>query len=152
MLNLLVSPALERLGDDTVLRYDLFRFAACLEGLLNRARPVLFLEWEAHDRFWLDWCRAPGNFLEDEPIETIDSFDALLVRFAEEIRACGLILWDPAVPATLHAATTVCGCEGLLPVRAGSRALDVIRARTGAEVRLDLTGRFDGRGTVWQTD
>ena len=152
MLNLLVSPALERLGDDTVLRYDLFRFAACLEGLLNRARPVLFLEWEAHDRFWLDWCRAPGNFLEDEPIETIDSFDALLVRFAEEIRACGLILWDPAVPATLNAATTVCGCEGLLPVRAGSRALDVIRARTGAEVRLDLTGRFDGRGTVWQTD
>ncbi|MBQ3708234.1 MAG: hypothetical protein II889_10045 [Clostridia bacterium] len=151
MLYLPVKPALDALGSDTVLRYDLARFAACLQGLLNRERPTLFLEWEEHDRFWLDWCRAPGNFLEREPIEEIGTFDDLLRRYAGTIREHGLILWDPAVPATCNAATTVCGCEGLLPVRSGSRALETIRSLTGADVRLDLTHRFPGHGTVWQT-
>ena len=123
MLNLPVIPALDALGDDTVLRYDLYRFAACLQGLLNRERPVLFLEWQEHDRFWLDWCRAPGNFLEKEPVEAVGTFDALFRRYAGEIRERGLILWDPAVPSTCNAAVTVCGCEGLLPVRSGSRDL-----------------------------
>ena len=152
MLRLDVSAALSALGEDTVLRYDLFRFAACLEGLLNRGRPALFLDWQEHDRFWLDWCREEGHFLAGEPVEDIGTFEELLGRFAPFIRERGLILWDPAVPATLNAATTVCGCEGLLPVRSGSRALEVIRRVTGAEVSLDLTGRFDGRGTVWQTE
>jgi len=152
MLRLDTGRALSALGDDTVLRYDLFRFAACLEGLLNRERPALFLEWQEHDRFWLDWCREEGHFLEKEPLLEEDTFDGLLRRYAGEIRDRGLILWDPEVPATLNAATTVCGCEGLLPVRSGSEALRRIRELTGAEVRLDLTGRFDGRGTVWGTE
>ena len=85
-------------------------------------------------------------------MEEIASFEELLRRYAGFIRERGLVLWDPEVPATLNAATTLCGCEGSLPVRSGSRALDLIRELTGAPVSLDLTGRFDGRGTVWETE
>ena len=152
MLLLDVNAALKELGGDTVLRYDLYRFSACLEGLLNREKPRLFLEWMKHDRFWLDYCRGPGKFLEHEPIEPLCSFPALFARVSDFIRERGLVVWDDRVPSTLNAATTVCGTEGFLPVRRDSEALALIREITGAEVRLDLSDRFNGRGTVWETD
>jgi hypothetical protein len=147
-----VNKALAEYAGDTVMQYDLFRFAACLEGLENREKPLLFLDWQEYDRFWLDWCREPGHFLEHEPLETVSSFRELFVLEAETIRKSGLIVWDDRVPSTLNAATTVCGTEGFLPVRRDGGALALIRDLTGAEVRLDLSDRFDGRGTVWGTD
>ncbi|MBQ3859168.1 MAG: hypothetical protein II779_01460 [Clostridia bacterium] len=152
MLLLDVNAALAEYAGDTAAQYDLFRFSACLQGIVNREKPSLFLDWQEHDRFWLDYCRGPGKFLEREPVDTVSSFRELLVREADRIRALGLIVWDDGVPSTLNAATTVCGTEGFLPVRRNSRALALIREITGAEVRLDLSDRFDGRGTVWGTD
>ena len=46
MILLDINKALE--GRDSVTRYDLFRFTTCLQGLLNRERPELFLLWEKH--------------------------------------------------------------------------------------------------------
>jgi len=138
-------------GEDSINRYDLFRFTACLQGLLNREKPTLFLLWEEHDRFWLEYITAPGKFLENEPCIPLSSFEELLTVFADCIRRCGLILWDPTVPATLNAATTACGTDGYLPIREGSAA-ERIRTITGASVRLDLRGRFTGTGLVWETD
>ena len=138
-------------GEDSTNRYDLFRFAACLQGLLNREKPTLFLLWEKHDRFWLEYITAPGKFLENEPCIPLSSFEELLTVFADCIRRCGLILWDPTVPATLNAATTACGTDGYLPIREGSAA-ERIRTITGASVRIDLRGHFTGTGLVWETD
>ncbi len=138
-------------GADSVTKYDFFRFTSCLQGLLNREKPVLFLLWEDHDRFWLDYITSAGKFLENEPLTPIDSMESLLLTFADPIRACGLILWDENVPATLNAATTACAVRGYLPIRAGKNA-DRIRELTEAEVRVDLRDRFTGCGTVWGTD
>ncbi len=136
---------------DSVTRYDLFRFTTCLQGLLNREKPELFLFWDEHDRFWLDYMTGEGKFLENEPLETVETVEEILKRYAGFIRECGLILWDEAVPATLNAATTVCGVRGFLPIRAGNSA-NIVQSITGAQVRLDLRERFTGNGKIWQTD
>ncbi len=138
-------------GMDSITKYDLFRFTSCLQGLLNREKPTLFLLWEEHDRFWLDYITSAGKFLEHEPLIPLESFEQLFLTFAGEIRSYGLILWDENVPATLNAATTACGIRGYLPMRAGENAAWIM-SLTGAEVREDLRNRFTGHGTVWGTD
>lgn len=138
-------------GTDSITKYDLFRFTSCLQGILNRDRPTLFLLWEDHDRFWLDYITSAGKFLEHEPVTSLDSIEDLLRTFIGTIRECGLILWDENVPATLNAATTACGIRGYLPIREGKNA-DLIRSLTGAQVQTDLRNRFTGSGTVWGTD
>lgn len=136
---------------DSVTRYDLFRLITCLQGLVNRERPELFLFWADHDRFWLDYMTGAGKFMENEPLVTVETAEDLLARYAEFIRSCGLIVWDENVPATLNAATTACAVRGWLPIRAGVSA-NIVQSVTGADIRMDLRGRFTGSGTVWQTD
>lgn len=138
-------------GRDSVTRYDLFRFTTCLQGLLNREKPQLFLLWEEHDRFWLDYMTGQGKFLEHEPLVTAETVEEVLETCAEFIRSCGLILWDEDVPATLNAATTACAVRGYLPIRAGNSA-NIVQSITGADVQIDLRGRFTGEGAVWGTD
>ena len=68
-------------GEDSVSRYDLFRFISCMQGLLNRDTPTLFLLWEEHDRFWLDYITSHGKFLEKEPCIPLSSLEELLTVF-----------------------------------------------------------------------
>ncbi len=136
---------------DSVTRYDLFRFTTCLQGLVNREKPELFLLWEEHDRFWLDYMTGEGKFLEQEPLVTVETVEELLGIYAGFIRECGLIVWDENVPATLNAATTACAVRGYLPIREG-KAANIVQRITSADVKLDLRGRFTGEGTVWETD
>ena len=100
---------------DSVTRYDLFRFTTCLQGLLNREKPQLFLLWEEHDRFWLDYMTGQGKFLEHEPLMTAETVEDVLRIFTDFIRDGGLIFWDEDVPSTLNAATTACAVLGYLP-------------------------------------
>lgn len=136
---------------DSVTRYDLFRFTTCLQGLLNREKPQLFLLWEEHDRFWLDYMTGQGKFMEHEPIMTAETVEDVLRIFTDFIRDGGLIFWDEDVPSTLNAATTACAVLGYLPIRAGNAA-NIVQSITSAEVVIDLRGRFTGEGIVWETD
>ena len=136
---------------DSVTRYDLFRFTACLQGLRNREKPELFLLWEEHDRFWLEYMTGAGKFLEHEPLVNVETVEKLLKIYADFIRKCGLIVWDEAVPSTLNAATTACAVCGYLPIRDGEAA-NIVQSITSAEVKLDLRGHFTGNGTIWQTN
>lgn len=147
-----IEKALKVYGSDTVARYDLFRFTSCLQGLLNREKPQLHILWESHDSFWLDYITSEGKFLHGETLVNIDSIGVVCHIFRDFIRKCGIVLWDEAVPSTLNAATTACGVDGYLPLRAGSLAEKFVRELTGAEVKLDLTGKFTGEGTVWETE
>ena len=81
-------------GRDSVTRYDLFRFTTCLQGLLNRERPELFLLWEEHDRFWLEYMTGKGKFLEHESLVTAETVGEVFEIYADFIRSCGLIVWD----------------------------------------------------------
>ncbi len=152
MYTLNINRALEVYGEDTVVRYDIFRFITCLQGILNREKPVLFILWEVQDEFWLKYITSDGKFLCDEPIEELKSADDVFEIFRDTIRECGISLWDPEVPSTLNAATTACGVDGYLPLRHNSKALDIVINKTGANIKLDLSGKFNADGKIWETD
>ncbi|MGI6203380.1 MAG: hypothetical protein ACOYID_08265 [Eubacteriales bacterium] len=138
-------------GDDTVLRYDTMKFTVALQGLLNRNEPKMFILWQDADAFWLEYMSRPGKLLDGYEHIKIGSFDELLRLFADKIRSLGLVAWDYNVPATMNVATTVCGVEGLLPVRGDNSPGSVqskVSEATGARVKLDLRGMFTGRGTI----
>lgn len=141
---------LARFADDTVLQYDALKTAASLQGLANRERPRLllrFLEGEGPDGpanlddFWLDVVRQA--WMKDYTIERHESLTDVLKLFSDVYR--GWVHWDPAVPATANVAATVCGVEGLLPLRANSPFIKVLRdAGIDPQATLSLVGRFDG--------
>lgn len=131
--------------------YDLFRFICCLQGVLNRDTPRLFVRWTESDDFWLEYITGEEKFLHGEVLTRLCGAEELLAAYAETIRACGLAIWDENVPATLNAATTACGVDNVLPIRCGA-VLNWIQKITGAPVRLDLRGKFTGSGTIFETD
>jgi hypothetical protein len=133
-----------------VLRYDTMKLVASLQGLANRDRPRLFVKYLKGagpkgdiniDVYWLEKLRE--DWLKDRPVEEMADLLALLTRFRADTR--GVVLWDPAVPATANIAATVCGVDGLLPVRAESTLYrHIVEAGPELPVKLSLVDRFDG--------
>ena len=152
MYTLDINKATAVYGDDTVVCYDIFRFITCLQGILNREKPTLFILWEPQDEFWLNYITSEGKFLYGEQISELKTVEDVLDTFRSTIRSCGISLWDPSVPSTLNAATTACGVDGYLPVRRDSRAYNIIVNNTGADVKLDLCDKFTAEGKIWETD
>lgn len=141
-------------GDDTVRQYDMMKLVVAVQGLQNRNAPSLFLFWQDADRFWMDFMREDGNFLQDAVLEEIPDFASFLTLYGDFIHACGIVAWDETVPATMNAATTACGVTSMLPIRYSERPESVLQQvcrSCGAEIRLNLSGRFTGSGTIWQT-
>ncbi len=147
-----VEPFLKEFGEDTVCRYDALKAVVAVQGLRNRQGPELFLFWADHDTFWLRYMMEPDHFMHGMEIRSIDSFDEFLKLYGPFIKKQGLALWDYAVPATMNVATTACGIDGFIPVRSGSNIADRIMKATGAACRLDLVGKFTGKGTIPDTD
>jgi hypothetical protein len=142
---------------DVVLDYDITKFTASLQGLLNRKTPTLYVDDARESMNWFRFLRS----FTDAPLygmkrENIGSFDALLETFAAQIEKFGIVVWDPTVPATSNLATTVCGADGYLPVMYSDNAASLYQkliAKFGADiVKMDLCGKFTGKGTVWETD
>ncbi len=148
-----MQACLADLPRDTVLHYDVVKFVASLQGVVNRERPRLimrFLEGGGQDGpinlddYWLDLLRR--GWLKDCSIQRESSLARLFELFPEAMT--GAVVWDPAVPATANVAATVCGVEGWLPVRAGSALYDrVVAGGPKLPVKLDLVGRFKGLET-----
>ncbi len=113
---------------DLLRDYDTLIFLTTLQGVVNRDRPQLYLlhdhqreETPGVDTFWLDKYREPDQpygWLADTEIIELASLDEVLETFAGQV--AGVVLWDPAVPATLNVATTIAGVENLAVLRAGS--------------------------------
>ena len=144
-----MQACLQALPDDTVLRYDALRLVSSLQGLVNReeARLALrFLDSDGRnvDDYWLDVQRK--GWLKDRPVKQEKDLVSLLRRFPEQLT--GLVLWDQNVAATANVAATICGVEGLLPMRAGSPLIALLdKAGVLPPVKMDLTGRFTGKET-----
>lgn len=137
----------------TVLQYDAMKLIVSVQGVLNRKEPTVYLDWEPQDLFWLEYMTRPGKFMNGYETAPIDSFDAFLDVFGKTVKELGIVAWDPAVPATMNAATTVCGVEDLLPVRYSEDGiLPYVLKKTGAEVKLNLVGKFTGNGIIPDTD
>ncbi|MBE7470982.1 MAG: hypothetical protein HS114_17740 [Anaerolineales bacterium] len=133
---------------DLLRDYDTLIFLATLQGLVNRDRPQLYLEHDYQrletpgvDTFWLEKYQEAGQpygWLAQTKIVKLNSLAEVLATFDDHVE--GVVLWDPAVPATLNVATTIAGVENLAVLRAGSEIEAEITARL--PVRQSLVGLF----------
>ncbi len=114
-----LTPVLSLDLRDPAQRWRLFdetHLAAALQGLVNREKPRLFLRYiGSADDFWWEQMTGAGGWLEGRPVVKVTSLNELLERFRDSYR--GAVVWDPRVPATSNLASTVAGCDDLLPLR-----------------------------------
>jgi len=113
---------------DWLAAYGTLIFLTTLQGNVNRDAPRLYLlhdyqrqDTPGVDTFWLEQYQAKGQpygWLADTELVDLPNLAAVLDTFTTDID--GLVVWDPAVPATLNVATTIAGVENLAVVRAGS--------------------------------
>ena len=125
--------------------YDEAMAAASVQGIINRTSPELYLlsTTNARPQFWLDLLAKDGRWLQGRERRPLPDLSAL-VKLAGK-RAKGVIIWDPAVPASVNVATTLAGIYDavvLSPEFAG-RYL----AKWRLPVLKDLRGKFTGAET-----
>lgn len=141
-------------------RYDIRHAVVCLQGLVNRKGPRLYLSFHNQDRMWLERLFEPDGLCENRSIHEIETIDELFQLFGSE--AEGIIAYDPdpetgAISSSL-AATTAAAVENAIAVRkdisSGSfyNYLKWSSSGPGYRVILDIAGKFTGTGTIWQTD
>lgn len=150
---------LQRFPDNKVWQYDVIAFLTAMQGLVNRHRPQLYLNfvhenYSVHgmnvDQFWLGRITSRGGFLHGVETHVIDELEDLIDIFRPYFSA--LVLWDPQVPASFNVAMTVCGVDSLLPLRhdpsPGSLFTQIVSRGPQLPVRENLRGRFTGVGRV----
>lgn len=135
-------------GADSEAQYDALCFVTALQGVLNREEPTLYFDYQSSDTFWYKYMKREGKLLYGYAQTVIPDLDTLFTTFAEQIREYGLVTWDPQVPSTSNVAVTACGAYDYLPLRAGGAFTALVQEKTGAPVKLQLEGKFTGRGTI----
>ncbi|MCX5759159.1 MAG: GxGYxYP family putative glycoside hydrolase, partial [Candidatus Hydrogenedentes bacterium] len=110
--------------------------------MVNRDAPRVYVlsTGNARPQYWLDiFSKAPGWLAGKKtvPLANLDE----LIKFAGK-RLKGVVVWDPAVPATLNVATTIAGVKDavVLSPEMAERSL----TRWNLPVVEDLRNRFDG--------
>lgn len=139
--------------------YDEVLLATCLQGLVNRQQPRLFVRYNAaSDDFWFGKMTEPGEWMANRQVTRIQSIAELLAKFPGVGR--GLVVWDERVPATSNIAATVAGVDDLLAVRFDEAAGSLYRELTSGSAPWKVVRRlladdgsalFTGRGTIPQT-
>lgn len=140
-------------------RWDYYHASVCLQGLANRQAPRLLLLDSSSEETWRNRLIETGGLCEGWPVQAVANFPALLNIFRSYVS--GVILYDAdpdtGVISTSLAATTAAGVENGLAVRkdttAGSLYNYLVNDAAGPKlpVLVDLTGKFTGSGTIWQT-
>ncbi len=145
-------------------RVDQYHATACVQGIVNREAPRIFVKFwpfgeNGGDYNWLVRLRQSGGLCEGWPVQTISGdVKNLITKFEDYIN--GVILFDTdqtGVISTMLAATTAAGCEDAIAVRkdtsAGSLYNWLVNDVSGPQfpVLIDLTGKFTGSGTIWDT-
>jgi len=99
--------------------------AVTLQGIINRKEPRIYLlNTQQKDPMWLDWLIERGYTGQPRTIATLGE---LVARFKDEIS--GAILYDPALPGSINAATMLAGLKGAVvctPAFAAQNNLPVI--------------------------
>jgi putative glycoside hydrolase with GxGYxYP motif/GxGYxY motif-containing protein len=131
--------------ETTAASYDESMAVACLQGIVNRDRPRVYLLSKKDNRpeYWRKILLGKGRWLEGKTFKPLADLDALVELARPGLK--GAIIWDPEVPASVNVATTIAGVEDgvvLSPEYAekylGAWKLDVL---------ADLRGRFTGEET-----
>ena len=95
-----------RLEELTSHNWDLRLTLTCLQGIVNRSEPRLYLVQDRYDELWLDWLRERGDIDRVEWLEVGQVFE----RFLSEVKQ--MFVTDPGVPATINVATMLAAVEG----------------------------------------
>ena len=124
-----------RIGELTTHAADLQLTLYCLQGLVNRQQPVLYIIQDRYDELWLDWLKERGDIDSVTFLETGDVFERFL-----SVAKCMFII-DPAIPASVNVATMLAGIhDGLVATPSTSRQypLSVGAYPDSSKVGLDL--------------
>ena len=140
-------------------RYDVRHVAACLQGLANRDAPRAFLSFQSVDNLWPARLRESGGLCEGWGLTYLQDLEEFISLFSSF--ASGVVLYDPdpdtGVISSSLVATTAAGVEDAIAVRkdtsAGSMYNYLVNDPRGPQlpVILDLTEKFTGEGSIWQT-
>ena len=106
--------------------YDTLVAATCLQGIVNRDGPNLYLFHVLSvvdgsidtDQLWFDRLSDPvvgAGILDGRPIEPLADLETAIDTWASHIQ--GLVVWDENVPATVNAAFAAAGADDLIAVR-----------------------------------
>ena len=134
--------------------HDAARLITALQGLINRDYETnkVFLYWSdiGKDEFWKTYLQQDGKLFAGMKEVTINSFDTFLITFQKQLKECGMIAWDPKVPATANVATTICGLDGYLPVKydKSENSLYNRLLKAGVTQKQSLVGLFTGKGNI----
>jgi len=105
----MLAVRIQDLGKDSDQRLPL----SCLQGLVNRKQPRIFLAYDRFDEMWLDWLRERGDVKEVRWVAPKEIYAEFLSV------AKGLVVTDPDLPASVNVATMLAAVEGWLPVTPG---------------------------------
>ena len=83
---------------------------SCLQGLVNRKQPQIFLAYDRFDERWLDWLHERGDVKEVRWVGAKE----LYAQFLPVVK--GLVITDPELPGSVNVATMLAAVEGWLPV------------------------------------
>ena len=101
--------------------YDRSIILACLQGIINRNAPCLYVipgkdTCQRHRNinvpsaaFWLEVMRQNNRWLSGCELISLDTLDEVFDLAGDRVK--GIVVWDTAVPATLNLATTHAGLE-----------------------------------------
>jgi hypothetical protein len=100
--------------------WDEVHAVVTLQGIVNREQPRLHVRYVTHgdvniDDWWLAKLSEPGQWLAGVPRERVESLEALVERFRDDL--AGAVVYDAGVAATSNVASTLAGVENLVAVR-----------------------------------
>ncbi len=103
----------------------------CLQGIVNRKKPRIFLIWSRNDAFWLRQMEKQGQ--TGTPIRVRNPL-SLVTRFASSVR--GAVVPDPKVYVSPDIAADYAAADNLLI------ATPSLARRLHLPIRVDLRGKF----------
>lgn len=117
----------------------------CLQGLVARTRPQLWLERDTKvDSFWLNWHLKKGYI---KGFESVKDWKGLFKEHRNVYR--GAVLADTDLYRGQLIALNVAACEDMI------LTTPKLAQQLGLEVKIDLRGRFEtyaeGMQWVWET-
>ena len=115
----------------------------CLQGIVNRRQPRLYLIEDHYDELWLDWLRERGDI---DTVETLE-IGSIFARFLPEVGS--MFITDPAIPASVNVATMLAGIESSLV--ASPAIADQFNLSAGAYPDDNKVG-YDLRRLHWKKD
>jgi GxGYxYP putative glycoside hydrolase C-terminal domain/GxGYxYP third domain/GxGYxYP_N second domain/GxGYxYP_N 1st domain len=83
---------------------------ACLQGLVNRKQPQIYLAFDGYDELWLDWLLVRGDV---DAVRWVGT-EKLYRQFRPYVN--GVVVIDLDLPASVNVATMLCSLTGWLPI------------------------------------